>query len=219
MKKMTFNDYVAEIRPTINEWLEDNGLTCDKCNDLILDVYTKGSEVINIIRNRTEIDKTNLEEKIGDFIRLIVQLSMELGCVNFDAIALGSLQKEGKINIVRGQKVSLFEYQEKVKVLGEEYLLSFKSDGATEVLFGLVAKIGELLGNHGRDILMGVGLTESEIIIKIGEILRSLTLIASAYDLDLEKIIRSNIKKTKSRYNNDGIAKLPGMDKEDGDGR
>ena len=211
---MTFHEFENEIKDTLAKYIR-NKAQIERYTELVLGLFEEGAEVTSIIRrsipgnfHETEIDIPHLEEEIGDIIWYITHITMQLPNTNLAKIAEENLQKVKAKYSVIGQ-LTFKEYQQSAIKTYRNDLPKTKPERARYFSMGLIKEIGEVSELFAKHSINHTILQTSTIEEKLGDTLWYLAAISENYGLDLDIIAKNNIKKTKSRYNKNGIPQIP----------
>ena len=211
---MTFQEFENQTRYTLAKYIRDKS-QIERYTELILGLFEEGAEVTSIIRrsipgnfHETEIDIQHLEEELGDILWYISHITMQIPNSSLERIAIANLQKVNTSYQQEEKNTSFEKYQQGVIKTYRDDLPKLRTERARYFSMGIIKEIGklsELFGEHWIDYKkLNVKKAEE----KLGDTLWYLAAISENYGLDLDTIARKNIKKTKSRYNKDGIAQV-----------
>ena len=210
---MTFHEFENETRYTLAKYIRDK-VQIERYTELVLGLFEEGAEVTSIIRrsipgnfHETEIDLPHLEEEIGDILWYISQITMQLPDANLEKIAIGNLRKVNA-RYMREEQVTFKVYQQSVINMYRSDFPIIKTEIARYFSLGMIKEIGEITEMFGGHRIEHTNLDINKAEEKLGDTLWYLAAISENYGLDLDAIARKNIQKTKSRYDENGVAQI-----------
>ena len=132
---------------------------------------------------------------------------MQLPDANLEKIAIGNLRKVNA-RYMREEQVTFKVYQQSVINMYRSDFPIIKTERARYFSLGMIKEIGEITEMFGGHRIEHTNLDINKAEEKLGDTLWYLAAISENYGLDLDAIARKNIQKTKSRYDENGVAQI-----------